>query len=142
MVKRHHQSGFTLIELLIVIAILGILAAILIPNFVRSRAASLLGACQLDLRNIATALELYYGENQAYPDASGWQSTLESRRYIRAVPTSPVDRAAYGYTTDAGRTTFVLSDGPDKYTQAGVSGYVVYTPTGGMQVGVGSVPTP
>lgn len=140
--SRSHQEGFTLLELLIVIAVLGILTAILIPNFVRSRAASLLATCQLDLRNTSAALDLYYNENQVYPDPSGWQTTLESGGYIRKVPASPVDKAPYGYATDAARSTFVLSDGPNKYTQVGVYGYVVYTATGGLQVGVASVPTP
>jgi len=141
-VRRTHQGGFTLLELLIVIAILGVLAAILVPNFLRSRASALLATCQLDLRNIAAALDLYYNENQVYPDPAGWQTALESGGYIRAVPTSPIDRAPYGYQTDAGRSTFVLSDGPNKYTQAGVTGYIVYTPSGGIQVGAASVPSP
>jgi prepilin-type N-terminal cleavage/methylation domain-containing protein len=140
--RRRAQRGFTLIELLIVIAIIAILAAILIPNFLRSRAASLLAACQLDLRNIAAALELYNTENMMYPDAASWESDLTSGGYIRAVPHSPFDGASYGYATDAGRSSFVLSDGPDKYVQAGVSGYVVYTPTGGVEVGAGTVPSP
>jgi len=140
--RTHRQAGFTLIELLIVVAILGVLAAILIPNFVRSRASALLATCQLDLRNIAYALDIYYNENQVYPDASNWQTTLESGGYIRSVPRSPIDRAAYGYATNATRTNFVLSDGPNKYTQAGVTGYVVYTPVGGILVGASTVPTP
>jgi hypothetical protein len=57
------------------------------------------------------------------------------------MPVSPVDRAPYGYATNATRSLFVLSEGPDKYLQAGVSGYIIYTPTGGLQV-VASVPTP
>jgi len=142
-VKRtHRQAGFTLIELLIVVAILGVLAAILIPNFVRSRASALLATCQLDLRNIAATLDLYYNENQVYPDPSNWEAVLESGGYIRAVPRSPIDQASYVYVTNASRTTFVLSDGPNKYTQAGVTGYVVYTPTGGIIVGAPSVPSP
>lgn len=139
---RRAQSGLTLIELLIVIAIVGILAAILIPNFIRSRAAAQLASCQLDLRNIAAALDLYWNENQVYPTVGTWQSDLESGGYIRAVPKSPIDKASYGYAADAGRTTYVLSDGPDKYLQAGISGYVVYTPAAGLAIGVPSVPTP
>lgn len=140
--RSHRQAGFTMIELLIVTAIIGILAAILIPNFMRARAQSLLGACQSDLHNIATSLELYYNENQGYPAAGSWQSDLVAGGYIRSVPVSPVDRAAYGYGTNASRSSFVLSDGPDKYLQAGVTGYVVYLPTTGLQTGVPTVPTP
>jgi type IV pilus assembly protein PilA len=140
--RRAGQAGFTLIELLIVVAVLAILAAILIPNFVRARASSQLASCQLDLRNIAAALELYYAENQEYPDASTWENDLESGGYTRSLPVSPIDKAAYGYTTDATRSRFVLYDGPNKYTQAGISGYVAYTATGGLEVGVGSIPTP
>ena len=139
---RRGQAGFTLIELLIVVAILAILAAILIPNFLRARASSQLATCQLDLRNIAATLELYYGGNQTYPMQATWQNDLITSGYARAVPKSPIDHADYGYETDAGRTAFVLWDGPNKYDQAGINGYVVYTGTGGLQLGVASVPTP
>jgi len=141
---RYHkaQAGFTLIELIIVVTILGILTAILIPNFVRARSSSKLATCQLDLRNIAAGLELYYVENQNYPTTGGWDSTLMAGGYMRAVPTSPIDQASYGYATNAGRNSFVLSDGPNKYIQSGVTGYVVYTATGGLQIGVPTVPSP
>ena len=82
-VKRHHgQAGFTLLELLIVIAILGVLAAILIPNFIRSRSAAQLAAAQLDLRNIGAALDMYYNENQAYPAQAGWATYISLKTSI------------------------------------------------------------
>jgi len=56
-------SGFTLIELMIVIAILAILTSILIPNFSKSKDKANLEACKTNLRNIATALEMYAGDN-------------------------------------------------------------------------------
>ena len=139
---RRGQAGFTLIELLIVVAILAILAAILIPNFLRARASSQLATCQLDLRNIAAALELFYGQNQTYPLAVSWQNDLVTGGYSRALPKSPIDHADYGYATDTGRSAFVLWDGPDKYYQAGLTGYIIYTAVGGLQLGVASVPTP
>ncbi len=139
---RRGQAGFTLIELLVVVAILGILTAILIPNFIRARSSSKLATCQIDLRNIAAGLELYYVENQSYPAAVNWDTTLITGGYMRAIPRSPIDQASYVYALNAGQNSFVLSDGPNKYTQSGVTGYVVYTATGGLQIGVATVPTP
>src|SRR2546427_12445123 len=81
---RRGRAGFTLIELLIVVAILAILAAVLIPNFLRARAHSYHAACQLNLQNLAAALELYYGENESYPPAISGQNTLQT--CVRAIP--------------------------------------------------------
>jgi len=60
------EKGFTLIELKIVIAIIGILAAIAIPQFSAYRTRSYNSAAQADLRNAATAQEAYYVDNQTY----------------------------------------------------------------------------
>jgi hypothetical protein len=61
---------------------------------------------------------------------------------MRAVPRSPIDQASYGYATNVVQNSFVLSDGPNKYTQSGITGYVVYVAASGLQIGVASVPTP
>lgn len=61
------QRGFTLIELMIVVAIIAILAGILIPNFTHARAQAQTAACESNLRQIATAMELFYADNQRYP---------------------------------------------------------------------------
>lgn len=60
-------AGFTLIELLIVVAIIGILAAIAIPQFSAYRAKAYNGAAISDLKNAKTGLEVYFTENHAYP---------------------------------------------------------------------------
>ncbi|TGU72268.1 MULTISPECIES: type IV pilin protein [Geomonas] len=61
------KKGFTLIELLIVVAIIGILAAIAIPQFSTYRVKSYNTAAASDLKNVKTALEAYYADNQKYP---------------------------------------------------------------------------
>lgn len=61
------NKGFTLIELLIVVAIIGILAAIAIPQFSMYRQKAYNGASQSDLKNARTLLESYYGEYYSYP---------------------------------------------------------------------------
>src|SRR3989442_13752048 len=117
--SRRGQAGFTLIELLIVVAILAILAAILIPNFLRARGSSQLATCQLDLRNIAAALELYYGQNQTYPLAASWQNDLVTGGDSPPLPKSPIDPPDFGYPPATGRTPFVLWDGHAKNSPPG-----------------------
>lgn len=67
------QSGFTLIELLIVVAIIAILAAIAVPNFLEAQVRSKVSRVRSDHRSLATAIESYYVDNNAYPagDTSG-----------------------------------------------------------------------
>ncbi len=68
MMKRtKNQKGFTLIELLIVVAIIGILAAIAIPQFASYRQKAFDSAAQSDLRTIRTTLEGFYTDNYQYP---------------------------------------------------------------------------
>ncbi|MCB0338580.1 MAG: prepilin-type N-terminal cleavage/methylation domain-containing protein [Bdellovibrionales bacterium] len=60
------ESGFTLIELLVVVAIIGILAAIAIPQFAEYRARGFDARAKSDLRNVATAEEAYFVDNEQY----------------------------------------------------------------------------
>ncbi len=61
------RVGFTLIELLIVVAIIAILAAIAVPNFLEAQTRSKTSAAASDMRSVATALEAYYIDNNRYP---------------------------------------------------------------------------
>ena len=66
---KQAQKGFTLIELMIVIAIIGILAAIAIPQFSAYRKRSYNASANADLRNAATAQEAYYVDWETYSSA-------------------------------------------------------------------------
>ena len=63
---RKNEKGFTLIELLIVVAIIGILAAIAIPQFAAYRQRAFNSAATSDLRNFKTTMEADYADNTEY----------------------------------------------------------------------------
>lgn len=66
--SARRPAGFTLIELLIVVVIIGILAAIAIPKFGETRERANQAALKSDLRNLLTAQEQYFGDNNVYGD--------------------------------------------------------------------------
>ena len=60
------QNGFTLIELLIVVAIIGILAAIAVPNFLNAQLRAKIADTQSDLRTFIVAMQQYHLDNNSY----------------------------------------------------------------------------
>jgi prepilin-type N-terminal cleavage/methylation domain-containing protein len=67
MTGKRFAGGFTLIELLIVVAIIAILAAIAVPNFLEAQVRSKVSRTKADMRSVATALEAYFVDANRYP---------------------------------------------------------------------------
>ena len=118
--KRESERGFTLLEMMVVVAIIAILAGILIPNFTRARAQAATSACMGNIKMIATALELYYTDNQKYPAASDAAvSTLGLTGYLNQIPVDPAANTAgaeYKVTTE------------NAADSGGVAGYQIWCP--------------
>ena len=89
--KTDKKSGFTLIELLIVVAIIAILAAIAIPNFLAAQVRSKVSKTKAELRTLATALESYYIDNNTWPqDGTELWATQAYYWYVPNDVTTPV----------------------------------------------------
>ncbi len=86
---------FTLIELLVVVAIIAILAAIAIPNFLEAQTRSRVSRAKADFRSIATAIEAYAADSNAYPP--GYQT---APRHGLMVLTSPISYISNAYPFD------------------------------------------
>ena len=113
------NEGFTLIELMIVIAIIGILAAIAIPQFSAYRTRSYNSAAEADIRNAATAQEAYYVDNQTY---KGDPLALIGSTYGFYTTTNVAVTGGAGTTQYT--MTAIHSSGNKTYTLSGPGGSV------------------
>ncbi|MFH0834664.1 MAG: prepilin-type N-terminal cleavage/methylation domain-containing protein [Patescibacteria group bacterium] len=96
--KLRSPRGFTLVELIIVIMIIGILAATLLPKIMGAPAKARDAARQADFNAIATSLEMYFADHDAYPaPAANLGTTLVSGGYIKSALKDPQNSAAYVY---------------------------------------------
>ena len=98
-IKTSRKAGFTLVEIMIVVAIIGLLAAIAIPNFVRARTSAQTNACINNLRQIDSAKEQWAIENNQVDgaDATTAVNGLTYLDYIKGGAT-PVCPASGTYT--------------------------------------------
>ncbi len=111
--NKSRKSGFTLVEIMIVVAIIGLLAAIAIPNFVRARTTSQKNACINNLRQIDGAKQQWALENKAAASATPAATDIQpylGRGSAGTLPTCPADSTASRSTSSY--TMSDLSDGP------------------------------
>jgi len=94
------KKGFTLVEIMIVVAIIGLLAAIAIPNFVKARGTAQTNACIANLKQIEGAQQLALLDGTAAAVANITWGIL-SPSYIKTEPNCPSDSTAvYVVSTD------------------------------------------
>lgn len=107
-------KGFTLVELLIVVAIIGIVAGIAIPNLLNAVDKGKQKRTMTDMRSIGTAVETYAVENSSYPIAASAAAikAVIDPIYIKEMPS--VDGWSHSFQVDSSATGYTIySQGKD-----------------------------
>lgn len=94
------NQAFTLVEILIVVVILGILAAIVVPQFTNAANDARAGNLKTQLQTLNNQVELFAARNNgSYPDLSANWNDMTNGNYIKAVPANPAWPTAATNTT-------------------------------------------
>ena len=99
-IKKNRRAGFTLVEIMIVVAIIGLLAAIAIPNFVRARTTAQTNACIANLKQIQGAIEQWALEEKKDPAAAVAVSDISGagKYIVKVINTALVCPGGGSYT--------------------------------------------
>ncbi|MHB1316432.1 MAG: type II secretion system protein [Minisyncoccota bacterium] len=140
---RSSKKGFTFIELAVSVSIIGILSAIILSGVASTRKSARVAQRIADIKQVQSALDLYYANNRAYPSTGGvsnWRSTCSAwggytrdnvipglvPEYIKTIPADPqtVSSSVYNcylYTSNGTDYAFLVHDVTELKTGSGAT---------------------
>ncbi|MEO8376027.1 MAG: type II secretion system protein GspG [Candidatus Sumerlaeota bacterium] len=145
---KNHAPAFTLIELLVAVAVIAILAAIAVPNFLEAQTRSKVSRAKADMATLRTALESYAVDSSSYPvNSSGLGLTgdlynlTKPVAYISSIPVDPFLHGVFYFYFSPGKVPgfpdpkfgqyVVACAGPDHFFETTINDSMIYDPTNG-----------
>jgi prepilin-type N-terminal cleavage/methylation domain-containing protein len=125
--RNRREEGFTLIELLIVMALLGVLVAVLLPKYQDLTPEAKIAATQANLDNVRSAVLLYQAKHPNSPNPTSW-AALVSEGFLRKIPVNKILMSGTAADTSKGTGT----DPTVLAAASGDGGWLLNTTTGSV----------